>query len=169
MVKVSQSSDLVMVPVPVALYGDVVRLVAESLGAGARAVPPVAPRSGTDEPEPPAAPPVGQPGWSAADYVAIAPFLNRFSRAVLDLCSARAGEWVTYHDAVAVSGVASASARSQLGGLTKLVKRSLPAGSERGWPFEYDLTPGSDRQLRFRMSAEASRLWTAASQKEKHG
>lgn len=168
MVNVLHSSDLVMVPVPVALYGAVLRFVAESLVRGERGGRSEAPCPGPEEREQRGAAQARRGGWAAADYAAIAPFLNTFSRAVLDLCSERAGQWVAYHDAVSVSGVASASARSQLGGLTKLVKRTFPEEGERGWPFECEVTPGSDRQLRFRMSVEASLLWAEARQQEKH-
>lgn len=168
MVNVLHSSDLVMVPVPVALYGAVLRFVAESLVSGERGGRSETAGPAPDEPDQRGAAQARRGGWAAADYAAIVPFLNTFSRAVLGLCSQRAGQWVAYHEAVSASGVASASARSQLGGLTKLVKRIFPEDVERGWPFECEVTPGSDRQLRFRMSVEASRLWAESRQQEQH-
>jgi hypothetical protein len=71
---------------------------------------------------------------------------------------------VSYEDAVSASGVTTASARSQLGGLTKLIARRLPdhlnAEGDTDWPFECESTP--DRQLRFRLSEDAASGWMKA-------
>ncbi len=156
---VAHDSELVMVPVPVRLYPAVVRLIADHHAANGLTVGPGSDASTRqDSANLAAADALGRPGWSQADYAKIALYLNTFSRAVLDLCSRTPGAWVAYRDAVKAGGVSHFSARSQLGGLTRRVRLIL---GREDWPFECEMGPGADRQIRFRLSEAAAAAWKA--------
>jgi hypothetical protein len=169
--------EFVTVTVPVPLYSTVIRLIADYQG-------PAPPSSAVT---PPSSPPAiaaavvhvaGLPvasqekrpriRWSEADYADLKPHLNQFSRLVLDLCAKTPAKWVTYEDAVKESGFETASARSQLGGLTRKIDKRFPdhvdANGDTLWPFECDSTP--DRQLRFRLREEAALNWKAVAEDE---
>lgn len=160
------NAEFVMVPIPVSLYPSVIRLIADFQATTTHRVPRLAPTS--EAPTGGSAPAVRQAGegidkWSKSDFETLLAYVNPFSRAVLDLCSRAPDQWILYRDAVAKSGIKTASARSQLGGLTKLVNRLFPQDDWRGWPFEYDVEPGEERQLRLRLDKESARLWTEVS------
>ena len=144
--------DLVMVPVPVPLYPAVVRLIAEHHAALGHST------ALSDRAPNMAAPtaPSGRVPWSRDDYAQAGPYLNAFTRAILDLCSRMPGDWVGYRDAIAQAKISHFSARSQLGGLTR--RLALVFGGQKDWPFEYEVEP-RDRQLRFRMDEASASAW----------
>jgi hypothetical protein len=161
-------TEFVMVTVPVPLYPTVIRLIADYQTIPSSPVTPARPASPVvvHADEPPVASQEKRPRirWSEADYADLKPHLNEFSRLVLDLCAKTPTKWVSYEDAVKESGFTSASARSQLGGLTRKVEKRFPdhvdAKDDALWPFEFDSTP--DRQLRFRLSEDAALNWMKA-------
>ena len=160
-------NEFVMVPVPVPLYASVIRMIADCQATAPSFAP-------TAE----APPAVGLPldadatathpaTWSKADFAKIAPYLNPFSRVLIDLCAQTPGRRVRYRDAVDAAtqlGIGRASARSSLAGLRQLVKRVFPSDfDERDLPVKYEPAPGKDRQSQFYMDEEAARLWTEVS------
>jgi hypothetical protein len=85
--------------------------------------------------------------------------LNDMVRAILDLASETDGDWVTYGDAKARSGLTDGSGRAALAGLTRHVKSRF---GRTNWPFRASWQRDdelSDGQMHYLVPANVLQWW----------
>jgi hypothetical protein len=96
---------------------------------------------------------------SASEFQELASVLtNEGARGVLDLCASRPGEWVTFAEACEYTGRSRAELRSDLGALTRLLRRRFGKNSP-GWEAPY--LPDR-KEFGFRLDVERAAWWTNA-------
>ena len=143
----SGSTDFVMVPVPRDLYGVVVAALAKAQ-AEANASPP----------GPSGESPTADTPWTEADIRRLASTINSTGRALMDLCSERPGELVSFGEVMERAGLSSDSARGGLAGLTRHVKKHF---GHNTWPGR-NTWGEEDGQMYYSVTPEVAEWWTAA-------
>lgn len=146
----SGTMDFVMVPVPRDLYGVVVAALAKAQ-AEVDASPP------DDDGEPPRE----DTPWTAEQITRLAGTINSTGKALMDLCSERPGELVSFGDVMERAGQSSDSARGGLAGLTRHVKKHVGHNS---WPGEntWGGHVGLDAQMYYSVTPQIAEWWITA-------
>jgi hypothetical protein len=97
--------------------------------------------------------------WSIADLVALGRVANVTTRTALDLCSERAGDFVSLTEIVDAGGMTRPQAKGQLAGLTMVTKRRF---ARRNWPFSVAWAADGTQQAFYTMSMKTAALWQQA-------
>lgn len=146
----SGSTDFVMVPVPRDLYGVVVAALAKAQ-AEASASPP----GGGGQPA------ATDTAWTAEEIRRLADTINSTGKALMDLCSERPGELISFGEVMERAGLSSDSARGGLAGLTRHVKKHH---GHNTWPGKntWGEEVGRDAQMYYSVTPEVAEWWMAA-------
>lgn len=94
--------------------------------------------------------------WTAADIQQLAPTLHPAVRLLVNLCAARAGEWVGFSEVVAQSGLTRPQLRGALAGLTMTVKHRF---ARQNWPFDAEWAGGGEGEMYYRIAPDMAPYW----------
>lgn len=97
--------------------------------------------------------------WTTPDLIALGRVANQTTRTILDLCSDRPNASVSLTEVVEVAGVARATARAQLAGLTVTIKRRFV---RRNWPFKFQWVVDGVQQASYIMTDDIAARWREA-------
>lgn len=138
----SVGDEIVSMPVPARLVPLVYRVVAEALARD----------TGGESRRDTAQAESGQ--WSKDDIERLKKEVtSRTVRSLFDACAEHPGQWVAFADICARAGHAPDTARAELGGFTKLLKRRF---GRNNWPTEWQWKPGGSSYL---LSPELATWW----------
>jgi hypothetical protein len=99
--------------------------------------------------------------WTVEELRQLIDVANVASAMLLELCGTAGGEWVTFEELLAKTGLTHEQAKSQLAGLTMSVKARFQRSNK---PFEVDYTHGT---ARYRFAAEFLGTWQEAVDRER--
>jgi hypothetical protein len=147
----NDEDQIVMVPVPVHLLGQVYALLARKMEAPQSLFEVQAHYRLTPEE-------IGQRRFSAGELGLLKRSLDLRSgaRTMLDLCASRPGELITFDEVVTASGLGPTQVRGQMGAMTKLLKKLF---HQPEWPVITHWGVRGVQQASYEMHADVARMW----------
>lgn len=150
----TRPSEIVNVPVPQQHLLVVYRALAEAMEAEeaaslvhVSAAP--APAAGDE----------GSGGWTLETVAKLKPLVqNPTARMLLDMTAAKPDQWLDFEELMGTANRSYYSARGDLAGLTRLIKRTF---GHKAWPLQVELT-GNGGHVRYRMHKNVAEWWNAA-------
>jgi len=100
--------------------------------------------------------------WTQEEIAELKRTINVTGRAMMELTSARPGEWVSFEEVCEAAGQTAKAANPYLSGLTRHVRKYY---GHSKWPVDYQAGPslGLPYGIHYRISNEKAEWWNKAS------
>lgn len=136
------NEEMIMFPIPLRLYGDVIEFLARSQGK----------LDESEEIE------KGAETWTKDDLVRLKSSINTTGRALMDLAVLAPEQWIPFNAVYKEAAQTSASARAGLAGLTRHIKRWYKR-SRPPFAVKWGTDLGLGAQMYYRVSSEIADWW----------